>query len=211
MKNHSTLIRKSFLGMAFAALLLLSYSCVPDSSSEDVNGDAALKAVEAKGKKARPIKAQLNFDFDFVNTPPGDITLCTGGLPIPLFQSLISGNVSHLGKLQPGQSFEDLTREGSLLIPESCDSTGFPNSVNSIETVYSGVYVAANGDELYTIERVTISFTSLPDTSVGTFSGIGEVIGGSGRFADAEGTWELIGGTFASGSASWEMEGEITY
>lgn len=208
MKTNKTHFLKPFWSFAIAALFFISYSCIPDTSSEDTHGDDALNAVSAKSETLRPIKAQMNFVFDFNNTLPTNIVTCVAGPPVPIGQSLMSGNVSHLGNLQPGESFPDYNIVGSYLTPISCNSTNFP----VLETVYKGVYIAANGDELHTEESVFITFTDLPSTSTGIFSGTGKAVnGGTGRFANASGSWELIGGTFANGAASWEMEGVITY
>jgi hypothetical protein len=211
MKTIKQILSRIVPGVALGGFLMFSYSCTQDSAAADIGGAPELNAVYAKGKKARPIKAQLDFAFDFVNTPVADIETCAGGPPITLFNSLIQGNLSHLGILLPGQSFpeaENLPVSGSYLTPVSCNSGTFP----TLESVYNGVYVAANGDELYTEESVAITFTNPPaDFTVGTFEGTAEVIGGTGRFEGASGQWALIGGTFGDGIANWEVSGEITY
>lgn len=199
---------KTIFKVALLAVLLFSFSCSQDSSTEDLN------AVYAKGKKSRPIKANLDFIFDYQNTAPQNIVPCPGTPPPPpgqnpiaLFQTIVSGNMSHLGNLQPGFEFDDANNvplSGSYLIPQSCDATTtFPTLV----TTYTSVYVAANGDELHALEEVFINFAT------GTFEGTAVVQEGegSGRFTNATGTWNLINGTFDPVGASWEIAGEITY
>lgn len=199
---------KTIFKVALLAVLLFSFSCSQDSSTEDLN------AVYAKGKKSRPIKANLDFIFDYQNTAPQNIVPCPGTPtpppgqnPIALFQTIVSGNMAHLGNLQPGFEFDDdnnVPLSGSYLIPQSCDATAtFPTLV----TTYTSVYVAANGDELHALEEVFINFAT------GTFEGTAVVQEGegSGRFTNATGTWNLINGTFDPVGASWEIAGEITY
>ena len=199
---------KTIFKVALLAVLLFSFSCSQDSSPEDLN------PVYAKVKKSRPIKANLDFIFDYQNTAPQNIVLCPGTPepppgqnPIALFQTIVSGNMSHLGNLQPGFEFDDANNvplSGSYLIPKSCDATTtFPTLV----TTYTSVYVAANGDELHALEEVFINFAT------GTFEGTAVVQKdeGSGRFTNATGTWKLINGTFDPVGASWEIAGEITY
>lgn len=206
MKTSTHSFLKAVGTMALVGVLLLFSSCTEEIASEN------LHAVEAKGKKARPLKAQVNFVFDFQNTAPQNIVPCPGTPPpaegenpIALFQTVVSGNMSHLGNLQPGTAFDDennIPLSGSYLVPQSCDATTtFPVLVSN----YSSFYVAANGDTLYASEDVWIDF------STGTFMGTAVIMGGTGRFADASGSWELTNGTFDGVGASWEIIGEITY
>jgi hypothetical protein len=218
MKTIKSLCPNRFIGIAVAALLLISYSCSTETSSVDLKGSLELNGVYAKGKKARPIEAKLHFMFDYENTAGVNIVPCPGAPaqspganPVALFQTIVSGNMSHLGNLQPGSEFDDAANVplvGSYLVPESCDGTSFP----TLETVYNAVYVAANGDELWATENVSITFM---DARSGFFVGTSEVVGGTGRFEGASGAWELKNGIFdalpGGEGASWEIEGEITY
>ncbi|MDM9632680.1 hypothetical protein [Robiginitalea aurantiaca] len=217
MKTINSYLKNLFFGTSILAVLALAFSCTEDTASEDI-GSEELNAVSIKGKKARPIKAQLDFLFDYENTAPANIVPCPGTPPpgtIPelpngfaLFQTIVSGNMAHLGNLQPGSEFDDDKNEpisGSYLIPQTCDAIGtFPFEVR---TTYLSVYVAANGDELHALENVRINFAT------GTFEGEAEVQihDGNGRFKNATGKWVLKNGTFDSVGASWEIEGEITY
>ena len=194
--------------------LLLAFSCTQDTAPEDL-GSETLKAIEARVEVFRPMKAQLDFLFDYDNTAEANIVPCPGTPPpgtiptlpngIALFQTIVSGNMTHLGNLQPGAEFDDFKNEpisGSYLIPQSCDAVDtFP----LVYTTYASVYVAANGDELYALEEVVINFAT------GTFEGLAIIQDGEGRFEGASGEWELKNGTFDGVGASWEIEGEITY
>lgn len=211
MKTINHLLPRIVVGVTLGGFLMTSYSCVQENASAD-NWDAPeLNAVYAKGKKARPIKAQLDFVFDFQNTALQNIVLCPGTPtpppgqnPIALFQTIVSGNMSHLGNLQPGTEFDDgnnVPLSGSYLVPQTCDGATFPVLV----TTYDSFYVAANGDMLYAQENVFINFAT------GTFQGTAIIQGGTGRFSGATGSWDLIGGTFDGVGASWEISGEMTY
>ena len=210
MKPINHFVTKSLFGAGILAVLLLAFSCTQDTASEDI-GSEELNAVSIKGKKARPIKAKLEFLFDYANTAPGDIVDCGGG--VLLFRNLISGNMSHLGILEPGQSDSE-SSSGSYFMPVSCEITAFPPAL-VVETVYTAVYVAANGDELHTEENVTLYFN--PDNRTGTFIGTARIDKGksTGRFQNASGSWNSVNGVFDAlpdgDGASWEIEGEITY
>ena len=218
MKTTNQPFLKTTSGLALMAVLLFSLSCSTETSSVDLKGSLELNGVYAKGKKARPIKAKLHFIFDYENMVGVNVVLCPGAFlpplganPVALFQTIVSGNMSHLGNLQPGSEFDDAANVplvGSYLVPESCDGTSFP----TLETVYNAVYVAANGDELWATENVSITFM---DARSGFFVGTSEVIGGTGRFEGASGAWELKKGIFdalpGGEGATWEIEGEITY
>jgi hypothetical protein len=81
----------------------------------------------------------------------------------------------------------------------------------------SGVYVAANGDQLssnFTGEAV-LSFTDPTDASV-TFSGTQVFSAGSGRFTVAEGEADLVGSAHinlitGAGTGEFTLDGALTY
>ena len=73
----------------------------------------------------------------------------------------------------------------------------------------TGVYVAANGDELaFTFTGTAeLSFTDPTDATV-TFGAVQDLSGGSGRFAPADGTAEVAGTTrlnLITGSGTGEL------
>lgn len=201
---------KSLTWIGILVILLLSNSCTQDSISTDfgdgpeIYNGSDINAVYAKGKKARPIRGDISFVLDTSNGP---VLQCG---PIPFFPGLVSGNVTHLGKLQPGQSPEgDKPISGSYTIPEVCDISGFPE----VKVEYSGVFVAANGDQLRLRTMTTLTFdlplpTDAPPS--GTATGTGTYDGGDGRFEGASGT-NTFTGSFGGGSVQVVSEGDITY
>jgi hypothetical protein len=213
MRTVNQYLKNAFFRPILLALILMAFSCTQDTMTGDLDEAETLKATEARATAARPIKAQLDFLFDYVNTPPESIIACGLGPEGPrLFQTLVSGNMSHLGKLEPGLSGDGIPLSGSYFMPVSCSASFTPGLV--LTTEYTSVYIAANGDELHAIEYVTITFA---DANTGTFEGMTEVNGtdSTGRFAGAEGGWELKNGTFNAeppgAGASWEIRGSITY
>lgn len=140
--------------MSILAVFVLASSCTQGISPENLDGFEELNTVQARANVMRPIKEHLEFLFDYANTAPEDRADC-GGVVL-LFRNLISGNMSHLGILEPGQSNIG-SSSGSYLIPLNCNITAFPPAL-VVETVYTAVYVASNGDELHTEENVTLYF-----------------------------------------------------
>ncbi len=81
----------------------------------------------------------------------------------------------------------------------------------------TGVYVAANGDEItFTFTGTAeLSFTDPTDATV-TFVGVQDLSAGTGRFAAADGTAEFAGTTrlnliTGEGSGELTLEGALTY
>jgi hypothetical protein len=81
----------------------------------------------------------------------------------------------------------------------------------------SGVYVAANGDELNSSFTGTaqITFTG-PTSAAVSFAGTQEFSAGTGRFADANGTAHLVGAaqldpTTGAAHGEFTLEGTLTY
>jgi hypothetical protein len=81
----------------------------------------------------------------------------------------------------------------------------------------TGVYVAANGDQLSSsfTGSAVLSFTDPTDASV-TFQGTQEYSAGTGRFADAHGTADLAGTVrinliTGSGTGEFTLQGTLTY
>lgn len=214
---------KRFFGMAVAALLLISYSCSPEGTASDYNDRPELNAVNAKGKKTRPIKATL---FNFADPNEQEPLICNPQeFLFPLTRNLISGQMSHLGNLQPGVS-DEFTGEvvsGSLGIPTSCEIN--LATFRELIAVYEVTYVAANGDKLVTEGSVSILFPNSTasgdiDYSTGTFTNTLDsdgnpmperIISGTGRFEKAEGDFFFMNASFGPEGSFWELVGEITY
>ncbi|MGB5316456.1 MAG: hypothetical protein WBN56_10685 [Robiginitalea sp.] len=211
MKPINLYLKNVLFRTSLLAIFILAFSCSQDTSSGDLDGAETLNAVEARAGKTRPIKGQLDFSFDYSN----DLNIVSCGVPgVALFKTIVSGNMSHLGNLQPGSEFDEVLNEpviGSYLIPISCQIVAPPPAV-VLNAVYRSVYVAANGDELHATENVLLTFMS---ERAGTFVGTVTIDGGTGRFKDATGTWNTNNGIFDASvegnTASWEIEGEISY
>ena len=216
---------KPFFGMAVAALLLISYSCSPEGNSSEFGDGPELNAVDAKGKKARPIKAKL---FNFPDPNEQAPLICNPQeFLFPLTRNIISGQMSHLGNLQPGVS-DELTGDvvsGSFGVPQSCEIN--LGTFRELTTVYRVTYVAANGDKFVTEEYVSINFpndteTGEIDYATGTFTNTLDSNGnpipiqivsglGTGRFENATGELFFMNASFGPEGSFWELVGEITY
>ncbi len=115
-------MKNLFFGTSILAVLALAFSCTQDTSSENLDGAQELNAVEAKANVTRPIKAQLDFDFDYSN--PTNIVPCIHDtMDVALFKTIVSGKMSHLGSFQPGS--ESMRTTMNLLavdglIPATC-------------------------------------------------------------------------------------------
>jgi hypothetical protein len=202
--------------LALAATILFAFSCDTESMNDTSNQN--LDAVRLKGKKhAVPISARLQ-NFADPNQSIGDLQACfdgdgndLSGIGFALTRNVISGHMTHLGKLRPGISSEDgVPISGSFGNPTSClVNVDFDRAT----TVYHVNYVAANGDELHTVEDVLLIFNLVdyPDYSVGSFEGTIEIVGGTGRFKNASGNMVFVDAIFGPEGSSWELEGEITY
>jgi len=212
---------KALFALSMLALLVIAVSCSQEATFEPVpEGAENLKMVAAKGKKAKPIKAKLS-NFSDPNQTEDDLLFCAPGFP--LTRNIINGNMSHLGKLQPGSSFDEVAGvpiSGSYGVPTSC--TVKNAELSSLDTEFDVYYVAANGDLFVTKEFVTIDFNlaDFPDYSVGTFTntldenGVPipiEIVSGTGRFDGAKGQMYFVGATFGPEGSFWELVGEIIY
>ena len=220
MKKQLQLIMKATVKMTMLVFLVMAFSCSPETTIDtDPNGAENLKMVAAKGKKAKPIKAKL-FNFPDPNQTVEDLLLCAPGFP--LTRNIINGNMSHLGKLQPGSSFDEVAGvpiSGSYGVPTSC----IPNAdLSSLKTEFDVYYVAANGDLFVTKEFVTIDFNlaDFPDYTVGTFTNTLdangdpmpiEIVSGTGRFDGATGELYFVDASFGPEGTFWELVGKITY
>jgi hypothetical protein len=223
MKTNKTLLLRTCLGMAVAALFLISYSCSPEGNSSEFGDETELNAVDAKGKKARPIKAKLSNFADPNEQAP---LICDPQeFLFPLTRNILSGQMSHLGNIQPGVSDEvtGSILSGSFGVPQSCQIN--LDTFRELITIYQVTYVAANGDKIVTEEYVSIFFPNDTesgdiDYSTGTFTNTLDsngnpipiqVVDGDGRFDEASGELFFMNATFGPEGSSWELVGEITY
>lgn len=212
MKTIAKLFAKTTLGIALAAFLLLSYSCTQDSVMDAEETLTAVNAKSKKGKKAtRAWRAKLSNVGD-LNQPLVD---CTPDVGFELTTNFISGNMTHLGKIQSGSFGRPQ--------PGTCFVTG-PNTARAIFIVN---YIGAHGDMITTEEDVTLilDLEADPTGGTGTFVNTKDMDGniipikileGTGRFEGAEGELFFKDAQFSPDAdgvvvSTWRLIGEITY
>ncbi|MBD0851169.1 hypothetical protein [Maribacter arenosus] len=198
MKTINHYLSKVLLGTSMLAMLLFAYSCSQETSLDPTESLEAHSAKSSKAKKAtRAIRGKINNDADPSVAPvPCDDP---SGLEIGLSTNFIYGNMTHLGKIQPG-SF------GRPIVCETFLAEG------KIVSVYEVNYIGAHGDEIRTRENTIIIFNPEdPTFNTGTFEGTIEIIGGTGRFEGATGNMVFVDASFIGSKSTWEVVGEITY
>jgi len=121
----------------------------------------------------------------------------------------IEGTATHLGRFQ----WELMARY--VLVVLGHDEDGNPIYYKTDYLSHSGIFTAANGDELYDEGCVDEHGTvNVPDDFFGFFMTGIHFVGGTGRFANAEGSYDFLviatvpPDPFPSGT--WMMEGEIS-
>jgi hypothetical protein len=197
-----TKIQSSLKAISYLAILALIAMVISCSQETTMDGTENLEAHTVKSSKAakatRAIRGKINNDAD----PSIDPVVCIGStpeLPIALNTNFIYGNMTHLGKIQPGSFGRPLECEGIL-------------AEGKIISVYEVNYIGAHGDEIRTRENTTIIFNPEdPTFNTGTFEGTIEIIGGSGRFEGATGTMVFKDASFVGSKSTWEVVGEIRY
>ena len=213
MKTIQQTFKNAVGGTLFLAALLLAFSC----SQEPIMESAAdIEAVSAKSKKAKKATRAWRGKFSNVADLNEPIIACIPeGEGVVLTTNIISGNMTHMGKIQPG-SF-GRPQEGT------CFLTG-PNSLN---VIYNVNYIGAHGDMITTEEAVTIiiDFEADPNGLVGTFENTRDadgniipikIIEGTGRFEGATGELlfkDAVFGPAPDGTivSTWRLIGTITY
>ncbi|MBT8178601.1 MAG: hypothetical protein KJN96_07805 [Eudoraea sp.] len=206
---------KTIFKLALAAMILFTFSCSPDTVLESQEN---LEAVNAKAKKAKKATRAWRGKFSNVADLTQSIVACEPvSEGVVLTTNVISGNMTHLGKIQ----------EGSFGRPQ--DGTCFLTGPNSVRVIYNVNYIGAHGDQITTEEDVTIilDFDADPNGFVGTFENTKDgngnpipikIIDGTGRFEGATGELLFKDASFgpsASGDgtviSTWRLIGEITY
>jgi hypothetical protein len=195
MKTINYYLLKALFGVSILAMFLLSYSCSQETSMDGTENIEAYSAKSKKGAKTtRAMRGKINNDATTNPAiPPNE------DCGFPLSANDIFGNMTHLGKIQPG----------SYGIPTSC-SFGGPGI---LITTYEVNYIGAHGDEIRTLDNTTIicDDPNDPTCPTGTFEGTIEIIGGTGRFEGATGNMVFVDGSFIGSKSTWEVMGEITY
>ena len=191
MKTSKQFFSNLILGIAVVVLLLFTGSCSPESIVDPSENLEAYTVKSSNAKKAtRAIKGKLNNDATTSGIPPN--TDCG----FDLNANDIFGNMTHLGKIQPG----------SFGIPISCVF----GADGCLQTVYLVNYIGAHGDEIRTRETVKIMFDD-ETFLTGSFEGTIEITGGTGRFEEATGSLVQKNARFVGSASTWEVEGTITY
>ncbi len=203
---------KTIFKLALVVLFVLPYSCSPDTVLDSEN----LEAVNAKSKKAK--KATRAWRGKFSNV--ADLTQPTiACVPVSegvvLTTNIISGNMTHLGKIQAGSFGRPI------------DGTCFLTGPNSLRVIYNVNYIGAHGDQITTEEDVTLilDFDADPSGQTGTFENTKDangnpipikIIDGTGRFEGATGELLFKDAKFGPAGdgtviSTWRLIGEITY
>ncbi len=178
-----------------AVFLMLLASC--QQADELVTPDASSPIVQ-RSQQARPFHANLSGALNPNSAP----TACSGDLPLALLDYAISGNATHLGKLNTNLS---------ILHHDDCDLS-FATML--LSTGVSGQLAAANGDLVYyTGEDVINVFNLLTGSgSTGPITGTWSITGGTGRFEEATGSITIEGIVdFTTLSFTAEANGTIAY
>ena len=203
---------KILFKLALLALFVISVSCTSESAIDPVE---ELNAVNAKSENAA--KATRAWWGKFTNAADLSIPLvsCIPDVGFNLTTNIISGNMTHLGKIQPG----------SFGRPQA--GTCFLTGPNTADVIYNVNYIGAHGDMITTEEAVTITvdFAADPTGLTGTFENSRDAAGniipikilsGTGRFEGATGELYFVNATFSpnpDGSPTtvgdWELVGEL--
>lgn len=214
MKTNKQIFTKTIFGMALLAIFLFAYSCSKDTDRDPAEN---LNAIDVKSENANKTTRAWRGKF----TNAADLTIpvvgCIPDVGFNLTTNIISGNMTHLGKIQPG----------SFGRPQP--GTCFLISENSAAVIFNVNYIGAHGDMITTEEAVTIivDFDADPSGLTGTFENSRDMDGniipikileGTGRFEGATGELYFKNATFSpnpDGSPTtvgdWELVGEITY
>jgi hypothetical protein len=205
-------LRSVFILTSMFAIIFI-VSCTQESESDPPEN---LISVDAKSSKAKPATRAWRGKF----TNAGDFSIplvsCNPDVGFNLTTNFISGNMTHLGKIQ----------EGSYGRPQpgTCNLT----SDNTADVIYYVNYIGAHGDMITTVEHVTITvdFDADPNGLTGSFDNTLDeygnripitILSGTGRFEGAEGELYFKDGIFVpapdgfSTLGDWELVGHITY
>ena len=187
---------KNLLFLLLCALFIVS--CQP--GSDELASPSSSARLEERSSQSRPFSATLSASINFeAGVPP---TACSGDLPgLALLDYSVSGQATHLGNL--GSS--------SNLHHESCNVNG---AELELTTSISGQLVAANGDKIYYTADDVIDVTNFvfQNGLPGTITGDWTITGGTGKFEDASGSFEINGLVdFTTLSLTFTANGTITY
>lgn len=193
-------------------LLISVISCTQETADDSMD---SFETVSAKSKKSKKSTRAWRGKFTNVADPSIPLVSCIPDVGFNLTTNIISGNMTHMGKIQPG----------SFGRPQ--EGTCFLTGENTAVVIYHVNYIGAHGDMITTIETValTVDFEADPNGQVGTFDNARDADGniipitileGTGRFAGATGELYFVNARFSPGAngtviSSWGLQGEITY
>lgn len=213
MKTINQHLRNVFFVAALLGILIIANSCSHESSPDTTEN---LEAISAKSNKANKATRAWKGKFSNIADLNEPLLAC---IPeeagVVLTTNIISGNMTHLGKIQPG----------SFGRPQ--EGTCFLTSASSARVIYNVNYIGANGDMITTEEDVTlvIDFEADPSGLTGTFENTRDAQGnvipikileGTGKFEGATGELLFKDAVFSPAPdgtviSTWRLEGEITY
>jgi hypothetical protein len=184
------------------AIVILS-ACKKDNSEMNIDN----KTQTSLTSNAARAGATRSFEITFTTTADTDPSIpptpCTGDLPgLANAGVFLHGNATQLGLINSSQS---------QLQDVSCNLS-FTTAL--LTTTIAGQMTGANGDKIYFTGNDEINVSNLLTGAgpTGTITGLWTITGGTGRFANATGSFTINGPVdFATSTFSGTGAGTITY
>ncbi|MGB5237235.1 MAG: hypothetical protein WBN59_06335, partial [Flavobacteriaceae bacterium] len=123
-------------------LLISVISCTQETANDPMEN---FETVNAKSNKAKKSTRAWKGKFSNVADPNQPLVACVPEeAGVALTTNIISGNMTHMGKIQPG----------SFGRPQ--EGTCFLTSESSVRVIFYVNYIGAHGDMITTVEDVTL-------------------------------------------------------
>ncbi|MGB5480366.1 MAG: hypothetical protein WBM91_04735, partial [Eudoraea sp.] len=135
MKTINYYLLKALYGVSILAMFLLAYSCTQESSDDPA---VNLETVNAKSDMGKKATRAWRGKFTNVADPSIPFVSCIPDVGFDLSTNIISGNMTHLGKIQPG----------SFGRPQ--EGTCFLTGDNTAVVIFYVNYIGAHGDMITT-------------------------------------------------------------